>query len=99
MEIYTHVIPRQQRDAGERLERSFGLNWTPIQEGVKEDAPLFDGFYSVNLAGPTGLEPATSCVTGSSRNTILLARLALFCAVHHVSGSYSGANGPKSDPN
>lgn len=36
-EVYTHVIPKQQRDAVERLERlivrDFGPNWTQIQEG------------------------------------------------------------------
>jgi hypothetical protein len=51
------------------------------------------------LAGPTRLELATSCVTGSIRITILLARLALFCVIVHGLGRYLGVKGPKLDPN
>lgn len=41
LETYTHVIPQQQRNAVERLERFvFGPNWTQIQEDEKENAPL-----------------------------------------------------------
>ena len=40
MEIYTHAIPRHQRDAVERLEQIIGPKWTQIQESDEEDAPL-----------------------------------------------------------
>jgi hypothetical protein len=50
------------------------------------------------LAGPTGFEPATSCVTDSIRITILLARLALFCVMVLGYGPNSAAFGPKLDP-
>ncbi len=50
------------------------------------------------MAGPTRLELATSCVTGSIRNTILLARLALFCVMMHGLGWDLAVNGPKLDP-
>jgi integrase len=34
MEIYTHAIPQQQREAVERLEQRFGPKWTQIQESA-----------------------------------------------------------------
>jgi hypothetical protein len=45
----------------------------------------------------TGIEPATPWLQTSSRNTILLARLALFCVEQVRLGRYSAANGLTSD--
>jgi len=45
-----------------------------------------------------GFEPSTSWSRISSRNTILLARLALFCVEHADMDPYSAAIGLKSDP-
>src|SRR6266436_1110194 len=49
------------------------------------------------LVGANGFEPSTSWSRISSRNTILLARLALFCVEHADMGRYSAAIGLKSD--
>src|SRR6266436_7560337 len=50
------------------------------------------------VVGANGFEPSTSWSRISSRNTILLARLALFCVEHADMGPYSAAIGLKSDP-
>src|SRR6266704_3355393 len=50
------------------------------------------------MVGAKGFEPSTSRSRISSRNTILLARLALFCVEHADMGPYSAAIGLKSDP-
>jgi len=49
------------------------------------------------MAGPTRLELATSCVTGSCKKSILLVRLALFGVLLHGFGPNSAAIGPKLD--
>ncbi len=49
------------------------------------------------MVGANGFEPSTSWSRTSSRNTILLARLALFCVKHTDIGQYSAAIGLKSD--
>jgi hypothetical protein len=40
MEIHTRAIPQHQREAVARLEQAIGPQWTQIQEGGAEDAPL-----------------------------------------------------------
>jgi hypothetical protein len=50
------------------------------------------------MVGAKGFEPSTSWSRISSRNTILLARLALFCVEHADMDPYSAAIGLKSDP-
>ena len=50
------------------------------------------------VVGANGFEPSTSWSRISSRNTILLARLALFCVEHADMAPYSAAIGLKSDP-
>ncbi len=49
------------------------------------------------MVGAKGFEPSTSWSRTSSRNTILLARLALFCVEQVRLGWYSAVNGLKSD--
>jgi hypothetical protein len=51
----------------------------------------------VKMVGAKGFEPSTSWSRISSRNTILLARLALFCVEHADMDPYSAAIGLKSD--
>jgi hypothetical protein len=50
------------------------------------------------MAGPTRLELATSCVTGSCKKSILLVRLALFYVMVHGFGRNLAVVGPKLDP-
>jgi hypothetical protein len=50
------------------------------------------------MVGANGFEPSTCWSRISSRNTILLARLALFCVEHADMNPYSAAIGLKSDP-
>src|SRR2546426_7123130 len=52
----------------------------------------------IKMVGANGFEPSTSWSRISSRNTILLARLALFCVEHADMDPYSAAIGLKSDP-
>ena len=47
------------------------------------------------MAGPTRLELATSCVTGSCKKSILLVRLALFYVMVHGFGPNLAVLGPK----
>jgi hypothetical protein len=49
------------------------------------------------MVGANGFEPSTSWSRISTRNTILLARLALFCVKHADMDPYSAAIGLKSD--
>jgi hypothetical protein len=49
------------------------------------------------MVGAKGFEPSTSWSRTSNRNTISLARLALFCVEHAHLGQYLAANGLESD--
>jgi len=49
------------------------------------------------VVGAKGFEPSTSWSRNSNRNTILLARLALFCVEQAVFGRYLAPIGLKSD--
>src|SRR5437660_8437291 len=53
--------------------------------------------HRIEVVGANGFEPSTSWSRISSRNTILLARLALFCVEHADKARYSAAIGLKSD--
>ena len=49
------------------------------------------------MVGANGFEPSISWSRTRCRNTILLARMALFCVEHARLGPYSSATGLKSD--
>src|SRR5215472_4552855 len=51
----------------------------------------------LEVVGASGFEPPTSWSRTRSRNTILLARLVLFCVTHGGFGWYSAPNGLTSD--
>jgi len=51
----------------------------------------------LKVVGASGFEPPTSWSRTRSRNTILLARLVLFCVTHGGFGWYSAPNGLTSD--
>ena len=51
------------------------------------------------LAGTTGLEPATSCVTETNQNSMLLVRLPLLCVQGYSLARYSAGFVPKLFPN
>src|SRR6266699_7179138 len=59
-------------------------------------SPMCPGRTSKRLVGANGFEPSTSWSRISSRNTILLARLALFCVEHADMDPHSAAIGLKS---
>jgi hypothetical protein len=67
-----------------------------IYSGVDEN-PEIAWKCLKRMVGANGFEPSTSWSRISSRNTILLARLALFCVKHPHMGRYSAAIGLKSD--
>src|SRR6266487_6288161 len=54
--------------------------------------------YVKELVGANGFEPSTSWPRTRCINTILLARMALFCVEHARLGRYSAAKGLRSDP-
>ena len=51
------------------------------------------------LVGERGFEPPTPWSRTNNRCTKLLFRLGLFCVLYRLFAWYSGANGPKLDPN
>ena len=63
-----------------------------------DEKPEVLGISLERMVGASGFEPPASWSRTSSRNTILLARLALFCVEQVRLGWYSAVNGLKSDP-